>query len=370
MLAIRTPTSATVILRGRPYTVANDDHRFVPLCDAIAAKDEDAALAVVAENDNLAELFLQMGGVKVFGGHVSYQGQHLPTNYLAKRILEFKDQGLDITVLTKFLDQAMANPDPRAANDLFRWCEANNYPLDEQGRIIGYKIVKNDYYDAYSGRFRHQVGDTPSMPREECDPNPNRTCSRGLHFCAASYLPHYGPSDQRVMLVAVSPTDVVAFPTDYGLSKARACHYEVIQEIDKETAASFFEDKGAIYSVDDEVEDPGPRADRELAEAAGYSLIHVPNADLEYRVVHNNVWIHTFPTQAQAWEFAAAHAIEHKRTFYQRRVDRLNTINGLPPETRLAEIEAHLGINPPRRGLLQSLKGWLEARLAACEVKS
>lgn len=381
MHAIRTPTSATVILRGRPYTVANDDHRFDPLCAAIEARDEDAALAVVSENDSLAQIFLEMGGVKVFGGHVSYNGQHLPTNYLANRILEFKNQGLDITVLTKFLDQAMANPDPRAATDLFRWCEANNYPLDEHGRIIGYKIVKDDYHDAYTGRFRHQVGDKPEMLREDCDPDPNHTCSRGLHFCSAAYLPYYGPSNQRVMLVAVSPTDVVAFPKDYGLSKARACRYEVIQEIDKETAASFFEGRGAIYHVeldDDEDEDENPglenddtvrcRANRTLAEACGYSVLFIPHADLEYQVLFGDTSLGLYLSEEDAWAFAFRHAIDSKCTFYQQRVNRLNTILNLPAETRLAEIEIQLHLTTPKRVFFQPLKAWLEDRLAACEA--
>lgn len=358
--------------------MSSDDHRFEPLCAAIAARDEDQALAVVSENDNLAELFLEMGGVKVFGGHVSYKGQHLPTNYLANRILEFKNQGLDITVLTKFLDQAMANPDPRAANDLFRWCEANNYPLDEHGRIIAYKVVTSEFRDHYTGTFDNSPGRRPSMPRENCDPDPNRTCSRGLHFCSAAYLPSYGNwygSDRsKVILLAISPTNVVAFPTDYGLSKGRCCGYEVLQEIDADTASSFFEDKGPVYTApaadNDEAEDVNVRADRTLAEAAGYWVIHIPGVYLEHQVLFQDVSLGFYYDSGEAWDFAVRHAIVNKRAFYQQRVDRLNTILDLPVETKLPEIEELLGITAPKRGFLQPPKAWLEARLAACEAKA
>lgn len=50
----------------------------------------------------------------------------------------------------------------------------------------------------------------------------------------------------------VSPADVVAFPTDYNLSKARCCRYEVLQEV---PGAQFFEGhEGLTWEAEPEPE--------------------------------------------------------------------------------------------------------------------
>jgi hypothetical protein len=52
-----------------------------------------------------------------------------------------------------------------------------------------------------------------------------------LHFCSQEYLPHFGGSDSRVVIVKINPRDVVSIPTDYNNAKGRACRYEVIGEV-------------------------------------------------------------------------------------------------------------------------------------------
>jgi len=75
------------------------------------------------------------------------------------------------------------------------------------------------------------------MPRDKVDNDRNRTCSTGLHFCSKTYLPAFGGSSgYRVMIVKVSPEDVVAIPSDYKNAKGRACKYEVVGEISHDKA--------------------------------------------------------------------------------------------------------------------------------------
>jgi hypothetical protein len=87
--------------------------------------------------------------------------------------------------------------------------------------------------DIYSGTIRNMVGDTPSMDRSKVETDRNLTCSRGLHFCAHSYLDQaYGRSSgYHLMVVKINPADVVSIPSDYNNSKGRCWTYTVVDEM-------------------------------------------------------------------------------------------------------------------------------------------
>jgi hypothetical protein len=252
MYHIPTPEGVTVISRGIPYTVANDHGRYDELITAINAEDDDAVYTIVTASDEIAAILATFGEVSVFGGHVTYKGEELH-NYLVQRLLDTVRNGGNAAPLGRFLERVLENPSYRAVNDLYAWCEKAKMPLTSDGCIIAYKIVNSDFTDCYTSKFDNSPGKTVEVPRSAVDDNPDITCSRGLHFCSAEYLPNYGPSNKKVVLVKVSPADVVAFPKDYNLSKARCCKYEVLEEIDAATAATFFNDFTAeYYDVDDE----------------------------------------------------------------------------------------------------------------------
>lgn len=77
------------------------------------------------------------------------------------------------------------------------------------------------------------IGQTVSISREECDPNQDQTCSRGLHVAGMSWLQsnYFG----RVSLVVlVNPADVVAVPPQDGYGKMRTCAYFPLAVIDRD----------------------------------------------------------------------------------------------------------------------------------------
>lgn len=231
MYHIISADSATAILRGTPYTVASDHPRYADLVSALRAGDEDAAIAIVTASAEISAMLSAFGDVQVFGGHVTYKG-HQMHNYLVDRIMDAVAQQHDITPLGLFLDNVMKNPSRRATEGLYAWCEKARMPLTRDGCIIAYKIVNTDFTDCYTGKFDNSPGKTVEVARNQVDEDPDRTCSYGLHFCSADYLPHYGPSNKKIVLVKVNPADVVAFPRDYNLAKARCCKYEVLEEVD------------------------------------------------------------------------------------------------------------------------------------------
>jgi len=237
----------SIIIGSEPYLIPTSDDRFEKLVEAINAADliniERLVKNPITEH---AEAMAQVDGVTIFYGRVELHGQPIQ-GYLTDLILRQARAGHAVTPLARFLEKVNENPSHRAVEDLYKWVEANNMPITNDGCIIAYKIVRNDFKDCHSGKFDNSPGQTVSMPRNQVDENPNQTCSKGLHGCGPEYLPEFGPADQRVVIIKVSPADMVAFPKDYNLSKFRCCRYEVLHEVPRERAAKFFETLGPTY---------------------------------------------------------------------------------------------------------------------------
>ena len=148
-------------------------------------------------------------------------------------------EGFDATPMIAFLDNLMLNPSKRAVDELYGFLEATKLPITDDGCFLAYKRVRNDYLDYYTGKVDNSIGQKPSMPRNQVDDDKNRTCSKGLHFCSLSYLPHYHGSSGRIVILKINPRDVVSIPTDYNNAKGRACLYEVIAEHTSENTEAF-----------------------------------------------------------------------------------------------------------------------------------
>jgi hypothetical protein len=130
------------------------------------------------------------------------------------------------------MDRLMDNPSKRAVDELYRFLEACDLPITNDGHFLAYKRVRGDFTDIHSGRFDNSVGAKPRLRRNEVDEDSNRTCSHGLHVCSAAYLPHFGSGPgNRVVVVKVDPADVVAVPQDYNNAKMRVCAYEVVEDV-------------------------------------------------------------------------------------------------------------------------------------------
>jgi hypothetical protein len=82
------------------------------------------------------------------------------------------------------------------------------------------------YTDKHSHTFEYNLGETHSMPREECDSDPAIGCSRGLHVGSYDYVSSFGHSPSRdvIQAVLVNPMHVVAIP-NHDNSKIRTCEF-------------------------------------------------------------------------------------------------------------------------------------------------
>lgn len=170
------------------------------------------------------------GRVSVDGGVVMFDGEPI-NNAVTSRILWGLKEGFDMTPYIKFLENLMDNPSKRSVDELYGFLEAHDMGITDDGHILAYKRVRDDFRDIHSGKFDNSPGQILEMPRNKVDDDKNRTCSYGFHFCAQSYLPHFGAGPgNRIVIVKVNPRDVVSIPADYGAAKARACRYEILAE--------------------------------------------------------------------------------------------------------------------------------------------
>lgn len=163
---------------------------------------------------------------------------------IGEKILAMLSSGNGPEPLLNFLDKVAENPSYASQQELLLFINASGFLLHEDGDILAFKRVRDDYYDHHSGTVYYGIGSVVEMPRNQVDDNRDRTCSAGLHFASVEYatgFAHSGP----VMLMKVNPRDVVSIPSDYNNQKGRACRLTVLAEmtnIDREVA---------VYTDDD-----------------------------------------------------------------------------------------------------------------------
>ena len=97
------------------------------------------------------------------------------------------------------------------------------------------------YTDGWSGKMAITIGEPVSIPRNQCDSNPDATCSRGLHAANSEWLgqAYFGSTGFAIL---INPMNVVACPyRDSG--KLRCCEYMPVTVID-------FDEAGKVIAFD------------------------------------------------------------------------------------------------------------------------
>ena len=232
----------TFIVNGLPYQADSSMVTFEDVKDELkkADPDPDRLIALVQPAQAIAKAFeevadvesvdyLPRGVVSVTRNAVLYNGEVIG-GVLVDRILSMIEEGFDMMPMVRFLENLYTNPADFARDELYLWLEACNLPITEDGYFLAYKRVRGDFKSVHDGRTRNDIGTVVSIPRESVDTVRAHTCSTGLHFCSAGYLPHF--SGAKVVLLKINPADVVSIPNDYNNAKGRAWKYEVLSEVD------------------------------------------------------------------------------------------------------------------------------------------
>jgi hypothetical protein len=160
-------------------------------------------------------------------------------NVISDRILAFMEEGrTDFTPLAKFMENIEDNPNAQCRETLFEWLEANSLAIDEDGFVVCFKGVKNDYTPSRTGpaivngvdlgddaTIHYTPGNIISIAREKCNESAAQ-CSTGLHVANRRFADTFN-STPKTVEVRVNPRDVVSVRLD-GREKIRCCRLRVV----------------------------------------------------------------------------------------------------------------------------------------------
>jgi hypothetical protein len=117
---------------------------------------------------------------------------------------------------------------------LFDWLKSEDFTITEDGDILGYRYLRDDFTSYHSGpgivngvptngHLDNSVGNVVEMARSSVTHDPRSSCASGLHVGNWGY----SGNQSNIVEVIVNPRDVVSVPVDAGGSKMRVCRYTV-----------------------------------------------------------------------------------------------------------------------------------------------
>lgn len=221
-----TNESITVYIDDDPRTVSTDSDNAAELVRALVSGDFAKVKSLVYIGQSIAKF--SMGNIEFDGSGLTYKGWAVD-NSLTKYLIDSLNKGVNMDKYVKFLDNLMENPSSDAVNEIYDFVTNADLPITDDGYILAYKKVRENYTDCYTGKFDNSVGQVLEMPRFMVDPVRTNHCSQGFHFCSENYLKSFG--GQRIMVVKINPADVVSIPDDYDFAKGRCWKYEVVGEL-------------------------------------------------------------------------------------------------------------------------------------------
>lgn len=211
-----------------PCEITSDRINYKTVLEAIHNNDEEAVRKNLDENKTLHTI--TDGAVTVRDNKVFYNDREIHSSE-AKKLTDLVSEGVtDVSRWCRFIERLQDNPSYHCRNQAYNFIAHSGMPMTADGKLIGYKGVRDDYHDKYSGKFSNHVGAVLSMQRSEVDDNPNNGCSTGFHVGSYEYANDWASSDGKLMIVEYCPSNIVSVPDEYGYGKLRVSKYKVIAE--------------------------------------------------------------------------------------------------------------------------------------------
>tara|TARA_B100000963_G_scaffold335490_1_gene329664 strand:+ start:1728 stop:2693 length:966 start_codon:yes stop_codon:yes gene_type:complete len=216
------------VIHNKPIVITNDRINYNAIIDAIKAGDEELVRSLLDENQVVNNV--TKGRVTVTGNTVTLDGEELHTAE-AKKLVDLLSEGAtDVKRWFRFIERLHANPSYNCRQQAYNFIAHSGMPMTEDGKLIGYKGVRDDYKDKYSGKFSNHVGAVLEMQRSGVDDNPDHGCSSGFHVGSHEYADNWAGQDGKLMVVEYCPSDIVSVPNECDYGKLRVCKYTVIAE--------------------------------------------------------------------------------------------------------------------------------------------
>jgi hypothetical protein len=246
------------------YLATRDHPRFVNIVEAIRAQDYDRAILLLDEKEALSYYKPTSEDFALENGLVFLDGKPF-TREVSDKVANLVRDGMSPEPLERCLRKLRLNQSASAQREALLFFVANGFMIHEDGDIIAYKKVSEDFRASHpnlDGSYNYNtVGAVIEMPREDVDDRRDVTCSFGLHAASLDYAQSFGGS--RLMVLKINPKDIVSIPSDYNNQKMRCCRYEVISEIQSENLRTTGLPKKEVYSDADLGVDSGVVPDPE-----------------------------------------------------------------------------------------------------------
>jgi hypothetical protein len=277
-----TNASAIILLlsNGEKVRVEKTDKNYAKILKTFELPKDEQESAVREITNPLSKL--NDKGFSINGDTVTYQGENLPSALVTK-ILSIVRDGLPIEHFEKFWENLRENPSAQSVSELTDFLSYKELPITEDGYLIAYKGVKDDYFSATGnkdtrviqgtvneqGQIFNGVGEVIEVARNCVDDDRTNECSFGLHCGSLNYARGFA---SRMVLVKVNPKDVVSVPKDYSFQKCRVSKYEVLADFVEEITTSVVDDRGqdTLETIEDDTEEVNAEYDATLEKIAAY----------------------------------------------------------------------------------------------------
>ena len=239
-VAIVVNTSVVIFASEQGYYSFNSDHNSFNDATTVALECLDDSLITQERWDYLgtihsiekALVLWSNGRLSVEGDRVRFDGDLLPPS-LETHLLNLYKTGKEyaLSAWSKFTERLREASHADTHNRLHAFLQYNDLAINEDGNVLAWKVVREDFKDKHSGTFDNSVGNVVSMPRVKVTFDPTQTCSSGLHACAYGYLKSFASRGDQVILVEIDVRDIVSVPIDYDGKKIRCCKYVVSKHV-------------------------------------------------------------------------------------------------------------------------------------------
>ena len=223
-------SSIMVMHNDKEHVVTEEMANYKALKEAIQTEDWNVVPGLLCENKMIS--MLTHGRITAKDGKVFFDNEEIHSAE-AKRLNYLMEEGFDKCAhrFIQWMEKIRENPSYNCRQQAYNFIDQDGMPLTEDGDIIGYKGVRDDYMDKFSGKFDNSPGKEHWMLRTSVDDNPDNGCSEGFHVGSHDYANGWAGSDGRLMEVHYNPKDIVSVPNEHGYGKLRVCRYKVIREL-------------------------------------------------------------------------------------------------------------------------------------------
>lgn len=235
--------SATLIYEGKPYTLSSSQPNFTPFKKALVQGDFETAISYLDIKTTITNW--SDGELRVDNGAVYFYKERLH-GAVVDKLLELLSAGMSKSApFIKFIKNLLDNPSKSSVDELYDFLSYKSLPIDEDGYVIGYKGVANDYWSVSGnthttvlqgevnerGQILNRVGDTIEVQRRCVDDDRRNSCSHGLHVGSFDYAKSWAGGG-KLLMVRFNPRDAVSVPEDCSCQKLRVSKYEILEEIE------------------------------------------------------------------------------------------------------------------------------------------